>query len=446
MTSTSTKLEPCFLTAAEAAAKIKACTLTSEALVRSCLDRIAARDADVKAWLYLDPDYAVRQAREIDKRPATHPLHGLPFGVKDVMDTADMPTTQNSGFYQGHRPTKDAACVAIVRQRGSVVLGKTDTVEYASNGRRAATRNPYNLAHTPGGSSSGSGAAVGDFQVPLAFGTQTAGSHIRPASFNGIYGLKPTWGIVSREGFKQFSVSLDTVGWYGRGVDDLALVASAFELEGMGDTVAAEASSLRVAYCETPFWDKAEAATHQAMETAAHRLEKAGATIIPLRLSPAFARLHDAQMTVMHGEGRWAFLPEYLVQKGDLQSELLLTATGQRGVTPQSMIAAYDLAASCRREFDALFGDFDVVLTPAAAGEAPAGVNFVGDYVFNGFWTLLHVPCLAIPTTTGSQGLPVGIQLVGPRMSDARLIAIARALAPVIDTEAEERLFRLRAA
>ena len=440
------KPEPCFLTASQAASAIKTGALTSEALVRSCLDRIEARDPDVKAWLHVDPDYAIRQAREIDKRPAVHPLHGLPFGVKDIMDTADMPTTQNAAFYQDHRPTLDAACVAIVRKLGSVILGKTDTVEYASNGRKAATRNPFNLAHTPGGSSSGSGAAVGDFQVPLAFGTQTAGSLIRPASFNGVYGLKPSWGVVSREGVTQFSTLLDTVGWYGRSVDDLELVASAFQLPGLGDVGAPSPSALRVAFCETPYWERAEPASRIATETAAKRLSEAGAKVQRLGLPEAFAGLADAQATVMYGEGRAAFLPQYLIEKDAMHPEFVLTAAGKRGVTPERLREAYDLADTCRRQFDALCSDFDVVLAPAAAGEAPEGLHTVGDWIFNGFWTLLHVPCLAVPATKGAKGLPIGIQLVGPRLSDARLLAIAGTLAPLIDVEGEGRLKSLLAA
>src|SRR5258705_4282061 len=208
-------MEPCFLTAADAAVRIREKTLTSETLVRSCLERIAARDAEVRAWTHIDPAYAIAQARELDKRPPMGPLHGLPFGVKDMIDTADMPTTYNSPLYQGHRPAKDAGCVAVVRQCGAVILGKTDTVEFAAGGRKALTRNPHNLAHTPGGSSSGSGAAVASYMTPLAFGTQTGGSHIRPASFNGAYGLKPTWGAVTREGAKLPSALSATIGWCG---------------------------------------------------------------------------------------------------------------------------------------------------------------------------------------------------------------------------------------
>src|SRR5215510_13126774 len=220
-------MQPYQLTASEAAALIAARKLSCEELTRSCLARIAARDATVRAWLHLDPDLAIRNARERDKLPAKGGLHGLPFGVKDVIDTVDMPTTQNSPIYPGAMIGRDAACVAVVRHSGALILGKTDTVEFASGGRKALTRNPFNPAHTPGGSSSGSGAAVGDFHVPLAFGTQTAGSHIRPASFNGIYGIKPSWQLVSREGLRMASITLDTVGWYGRSIDDLILVGTA---------------------------------------------------------------------------------------------------------------------------------------------------------------------------------------------------------------------------
>src|SRR5258707_3361367 len=222
-------MEPCFLTAAAAAKKISEGTLTSETLVRSCIARIEQRDPQIKAWLHVDKAKAIATEREIDKRPPKGLLHGIPFGIKDMIDTEDMPTTYNSPCYWQHRPAKDAVCVAVARHSGSVILGKTDTVEFAAAGRKAATRNPHNLAHTPGGSSSGSGAAVGDCQVPLAFGTQTGGSLIRPASFNGVYGLKPTWGVVSREGAKQYSNTLDTIGWYGRSVADLSLGAKAFQ-------------------------------------------------------------------------------------------------------------------------------------------------------------------------------------------------------------------------
>ncbi|WP_128562868.1 amidase [Methylobacterium crusticola] len=430
-------MEPCFLTASEAAARIREGRLTSERLVRSCLERIAVRDPDVKAWLHVDPRAAIAAAREADKQPARSRLHGLPFGVKDVIDTGDMPTTYNSANWQGYRPAKDAACVGVVRASGAVILGKTDTVEFAAAGRKAATRHPRNAGHTPGGSSSGSGAAVADHQVPLAFGTQTGGSHIRPASFNGIYGLKPTWGSVSREGAKVYANSLDTIGWYGRSVADLALVAEAFRLDGVGATAPVAAPQITVALCRTPYWPKIEPAGEAAFAAAAERLGRAGIAVRELALPAAFGELYDAQTTIMFGEGRAAFLDEYLIQGARLGPDFVARAENARGIGPRQMIEAHDLAAACRREFEALVGA-DVVLAPAAPGEAPEGLHTTGDHVFNAMWTLLHVPCLGVPCTTGSKGLPVGIQLVGPRYSDARLMAVAEVLAPVIDAEGRE--------
>jgi Asp-tRNA(Asn)/Glu-tRNA(Gln) amidotransferase A subunit family amidase len=432
------KLEPCFFTAAEASASIRDGSLTSEALVRSCIDRIEMRDPAIKAWLHVDKAGAIAAARERDKYPDKGPLHGIPFGVKDMIDTADMPTTYNSNCYWQHRPAKDAACVAVARHSGAVILGKTDTVEFAAAGRKAATRNPYNLAHTPGGSSSGSGAAVADWQVPLAFGTQTGGSLIRPASFNGIYGLKPTWGVVSREGAKHYSNMLDTIGWYGRSVADLSLVAKAFQIADTERDEAIDVSGLKVAFCKTPFWDKAEAGTHKAFQLAAKRLVKAGALVSDLTLSAPFGGMYEAQTTVMFGEGRASFLSEHLVHGSALHQDFVDRALNSKNITAAQLVAAYDLAAACRKEFDSLFDDIDVVLTPASTGEAPEGLHATGNHIFNAMWTLLHVPCLAIPCTFGDKGLPVGIQVVGPRFSDAKLMRIAAAIAPIIDVERKD--------
>ncbi|MCC6532371.1 MAG: amidase [Burkholderiales bacterium] len=428
-------MEPCYLSAAAAAARIRDRTLTSEALVRSCLERIEARDPEVRAWSYVDSRHAIAQARELDKRPAEGPLHGLPFGVKDVIDTLDMPTGQNSPHYVNHRPSKDAACVAVVRESGALILGKTDTVEFAAGGRKALTRNPHKLAHTPGGSSSGSGAAVADFMVPLAFGTQTGGSHIRPASFNGIYALKPTWGAVSREGAKMLSAYCDTIGWYGRCVADLALVAQAFRLRDLAAQQPVNVRALRVAMCRTPYWHKAEPAAQQALAAAAERLERAGARIHDLELPAAFDGLNDAQRTLMLGEGGTAFLPELLAHGERLHQEFRDMVENRQAISAPMMVAAYDLAAECARSFDALFGEIDVVVAPAAPGEAPQGLHTTGEWVFNAMFTIMHVPCLAIPCIRGPQGLPVGIQLAGPRFSDARLLAIGAAVAPVIDAD-----------
>jgi Asp-tRNA(Asn)/Glu-tRNA(Gln) amidotransferase A subunit family amidase len=424
-------MQPCQLTAAEAAALIQKRQLSCEEMVRSCLARITARDADVKAWLWLDPDHVIRRARELDKLPIQGPLHGLPFGVKDIIDTIDYPTTQNSPIYDGARIGRDAACVAIVRGAGALILGKTDSVEFASGGRKALTRNPYNFAHTPGGSSSGSGAAVGDFQVPLAFGTQTGGSHIRPASFNGIYGIKPTWNLLSREGVRMSSITLDTVGWYGRSVEDLILVGTAYRLAE--DTASVNVKGLRIGLCRSPVWSAIEPAGAAALETAAKRLLDAGAIVEELVLPSPFDRLPDAQDTIVTAEGGVSFLPEYTNAFDILAPDL--KAKVENSISRESLLDAYTTADTCRPVFDGLFGaSLDVVLTPSAPGEAPKGLHTTGNAIFNRMWTLLHVPCVGIPVGRGPNNLPVGVTLVGPRLTDARLLAIAKALAPIIDT------------
>ena len=444
LSATALATEPHQLTASEAAALLRTRQLSCEELLRSCLQRIGQRDPLVRAWLHLDVDMAIRAARELDKLPVKSPLHGLPWGVKDVFDTRDMPTTQNSPIYNGLQVGRDAACVAVVRHSGSLILGKTDTVEFASQGRKALTRNPFNPAHTPGGSSSGSGAAVGDFQVPLAFGTQTGGSHIRPASFNGIYGFKPTWGAVSREGLRMSSLTLDTVGWYGRSVEDLILVAEAFRLANMDDVETIAPNGLRVGLCRSPVWENIEPAGEAALLLAAKRLEAAGAIVEDLDLPSPCEGLAAAHADIGYSEGGVSFLPEY-VGAGDLLAPGLRTRVlNERGVTAEELLAAYTLADRCRPAFDGLFGpSLDVVLTPSAPGEAPEGLHTTGNAVFNSNWTLLHVPCVGIPVGRGPKGLPVGITLVGPRCSDRRLLAIAKALAPVIDTDPKSALREL---
>lgn len=430
-------MEACQLTASAAASLIKARKLGAEELVRSCLARIDARDALVRAWLHIDPERALRAAREADKRAPDGVLHGLPIGVKDVIDTRDYPTTQNSPIYPDLQVGRDAACVALARGAGAVVLGKTDTVEFASSGRKALTRNPYDPTHTPGGTSSGSGAAVADFMVPLAFGTQTSGSLIRPAAFNGIYALKPSWNRVSREGVRMFAASLDTVGWYGRCVDDLALMAQAMGIGGADSREQAVAvGELKVGLCRTPMWPHIETDGAQALESAAQRLHDAGLIVRELDLPACFAGLRAAQAVIATREAGVAFLPEYVNAHALLHENLRSKVENRTGITDRMLLDAYALADACRPQFDALFGpQLDVVLAPAAPGVAPEGLDTTGDAVFNTTWTLLHVPCVAIPAGRGRKQLPVGVQLIGPRLGEPRLLAIARALAPLIDAD-----------
>jgi Asp-tRNA(Asn)/Glu-tRNA(Gln) amidotransferase A subunit family amidase len=277
---------------------------------------------------------------------------------------------------------------------------------------------------------------VGDFQVPLGFGTQTGGSHIRPAAFNGIYALKPSWGLVSREGVRMSSMTLDTVGWYGRCVDDLILVGEAFRLPKPAAPVPADPKGLRVALVRSPAWHAIEPAGEASLMTAAQRLRDAGCIVEDFELPEPFYRLHEAHADIVQTEGGVSFLPEYLSSYGILAPDLRGKVENARGVTPEKLLASYALADSCRPAFDALFGeDFDVILTPSAPGEAPEGLHTTGNAIFQSMWTLLHVPCVAIPVGRGPRNLPIGIQIVGPRMTDTRLMQFARLLAPVIDTD-----------
>ncbi|MBK1660040.1 amidase [Paracraurococcus ruber] len=429
-------MEPWQLTAAEAAAKLQEGTLTAEALTRSCLERCAEREPITKAFSFLDTELAISNARRVDKAYTKGVLHGLPLGVKDMIDTADMPTSHNSPIYEGLRQGRDAACVGVARGEGAVVFGKTDTVEFAAGGRRALTRNPHDPTRTPGGSSSGSGAAVADGMVPIAFGTQTGGSLIRPASFNGIYALKPTHGVVNSEGAKRYSHTLDTIGWYGRSVADLKLVAQAFRLFDLDKPLGKTVRQLRIGLCRGPNWAQAAEESQAATLLAGKRLAAAGAMVEEVELPAPFLDINEAHRVILLGEGRGAFLPEYLTHHALLHEDFRERVENSTGITAKAQVAAHDLSAECRKLFDALFPGFDAVLTPAAAGEAPVGRQDTGNPVFNSMWTLLHVPCLAIPCTKGPNGMPVGVQIIGPRYGDAALLEVAALAAPVVDAGA----------
>ncbi len=425
-------MPPHRLTAAAASALIADGRLRVEDLARSCLARIAEREPSIRAWSWLDPEQVLRNARELDKTPRIGPLHGIPVAVKDVFDTADMPTQHNSPLYVGHRPGQDAACVATLRAAGALIFGKTDTTEFAAGGRWAATGNPHDPRHSAGGSSSGSGAAVADCHVPLSLGTQTGGSLIRPASFNGTFALKPTWSTVSREGAKLYSATLDTVGWYGRSVADLRLLADLYDLPGEPAESVPPMAGLRIALCHSPVWSHAEAATREALAEAARRLAAAGATVTPLELPDIFALLPtEHHKAVLHGEGRGAFLSLYRAHGGRLHDDFQGRATNREAITPAQLRAAYDTAAQARAAFDAIAAGFHAVLTPSATGTAPEGRN-PGNPIFNQMWTLLHVPCVNVPGLTAANGLPVGVTLTGPRFADHALLDVAERVAPLL--------------
>jgi amidase len=408
------------------AADIAAGTLTCEAALRVCLERIAAREPEVQAWQHLDPDAALAAARALDRMPSRGMLHGVPLGVKDVIDTADMPTTYGSPLYAGNRVAQDAACVAISRAKGALILGKTVTTEFAfvSPGK---TRNPHNPGHTPGGSSSGSAAAVGAGMVPFAFGTQTSGSVIRPASFCGVVGYKPSFGLIERYGVKTLASSFDTVGILADDVGDAAfLAAAAGERPALAGLEPGRA--LRVGLYRTPQWDRAEPATRAALDRAARAFRDAGCDVqdVAVDTEPDHLDLHEA---VMDWDVPRAFSFERLFHRDRLteRTQEMLAVLESRASLERYEAACQGMARA-RAALPTLFGDCDVLLTPAAPGEAPAGLGSTGDPTFNRGWTMLHVPCVTVPTGAGPGGLPVGAQLVGRVGDDARVLSAAMRL------------------
>lgn len=418
------------LTATEALQAMDGGRLSAVVLAASCLDRTTEREWQVRAWSHLNPGLVRDQARGREATERRGLLHGIPIGIKDVILTRDMPTQHNSELYQGSHPVLDAACVSTLRAAGAVIFGKTDTVEFAATGRRALTRNPHDLTRTPGGSSSGSAAAVADGHVPIALGTQTGGSIIRPASYCGVWALKPTWGLVSREGVRQFAPTLDTVGWFARSADDLSLLLRLF-----GEAQITEPFSLcgaRIAICRTPMWDQAEPATRTAITTAEAQLQAAGAIVTDLSLPAPFDRLPELHTRIMRAEGGVSFLPEYRMHGDGLEQSLRDMVLNKDGTSRAELLEAYDIAAACRPQFDELASGYDAILTPSTTGEAPVGLTVTGSLIFNGLWTLLHVPCVNIPGLRGPTGLPVGLTLTAPRFSDARLVMIARAVGALL--------------
>ncbi|OAA78437.1 glutamyl-tRNA(Gln) amidotransferase subunit A [Akanthomyces lecanii RCEF 1005] len=431
------------LTAAEVLGYIRTGDLTVEQYVRALLDRIAERDSQVRAWAYLDRDYVLEQARALDAVPLEQrgPLHGMPIGVKDVIYTKDMPTQFNSSAYKGNFPKVDAAPITLLRAAGALLLGKTTTTEFAATGEGPATRNPHDLSRTPGGSSSGSGASVGDFQVPVALGTQTGGSVIRPASFNGTYGFKPTWGRISREGLKFFSVTYDTLGFFTRGIDDLVLLADAFGLHDDSSLPASARLSsldsvdgLRLALFRTMMWPHAGPGTRAAVDDAVALLRARGATVEDVELPAEFDQLPAWYDVVLAVEGGTAFLPEYRANRAHLGALLVGYAETSGGYSHRAYLEAVDGIAALRPKMDAVLAGYDAVLTPSTPDEAPIG-STTGSYLFCKVWSALHVPVLNMPGFQGAHGMPIGLSLVAPRFKDAQLLAVAAPVAAIFEAE-----------
>jgi Asp-tRNA(Asn)/Glu-tRNA(Gln) amidotransferase A subunit family amidase len=396
--------------------------VTAADAVERCLDAVDVWEPVVLAWARLDRDGARRHARGADG-----PLCGVVLGVKDIFDTADLPTDYGSPIYAGHRPRGDAGVVAQLRAGGAVVLGKTATTEFALF-HPGATTNPHRATHTPGGSSSGSAAAVATGMADVALGTQTAGSVIRPASFCGVFGYKPTFGTVTAAGVKPVAPSLDTVGWFARDTDVLDRVRVAVTGRRPAPQLGAPP---RFGLLRTEQWLDADVDARDAVERAARAAAAAGATVVEVDMPAALDGLAAEQVVVMTYEAARSLAWEHHVHGDRLSPSLRRILEQGDAVDPAEYDRVTARAATARAACDALFDEVDALLTLAAAGEATEGLGHTGDPRFARLWTLLGVPTVSVPGQTGSTGLPIGVQLVGRHRADASLLACADWLAAV---------------
>ncbi len=431
---------PHTLTATEAAQAIASRRLCSVDLVKSCLARIEQTDPEIRAWAHLDADAALAQAVECDRIRAaglaTGPLHGVPVGLKDIIDTVDMPTQRGTPIFAGRQTDRDARIVEHLREAGAVIMGKTVTTELAFV-HANETRNPHDPDHSPGGSSSGSAAAVAAQHVPLAVGTQTNGSVIRPASFCGVFGFKPTRGVISREGLLQTSVSLDQIGCFGRSLADVALLTDAISgydqrdpcslgrpLPDMGAGARAEAAvTPDLAWFDLPFNDRLSSDAREALEGVLGRL---GPQVTRLPAPDQLANLVAVQARI-HEYEICQHLAETFEGHWDALSETLRPIiTRGRQISIDAYQDALAVKTSAETFFDDFFAEFDAIVAPAASGEAPRFGGGTGDPIFSTVWTLAGLPCVTLPLLAGEKGLPVGVQLIGPAEKDDRLLRTAR--------------------
>ena len=413
------------LSATEIVSKIAAGETTCEAVVRDCIARISARDGVVKAWVNFDAEIALGQARALDGASARGPLHGVPIGLKDTIDTFDMPTEMGSPIYRGNRPRADAACVALLRRAGAVILGKTATCEFAGSAPPQTT-NPHNATHTPGGSSSGSAAAVADHMVPAALGTQTGGSILRPSSFCGIFGYKPTYNTINKMGVWPAADSIDTIGWLARSIDDMEMLTAVLRMQ-TPQQPRKFSGSPRIGVWRTDLWDAAQPESKAAVEEAAKKLGKAGAAVRDVELPDAFNGLHViARSTIAFYERAACMAFAWDHHREKLSPQMQRYIENGLKISRDEHVAGMKRVDDCRVLLGPVFDKYDVLLVPCVPGEAPKGLGATGDPSMQAIWTALHTPTMTLPTHRGPNNLPVGIQLVAQRYDDDRLFACAR--------------------
>ncbi len=413
------------LSATDAAKLLATGETSAEALTKACLDRIIARNDDVGAFVHVDPEFSIREAQQADRETPKSPLHGIPFAVKDVIDTKDFPTERGTAIHKGRRPSVDAKCVSLMREAGAVLLGKLVTTEYAMFTPNE-TRHPHNLEHTAGGSSSGTGAAVADNMVPIAFGNQTAGSLIRPAAFCGVYGFKPTHGTTDGAGILPLQLYFDTLGYMARDVEDIqhfyGIVSGESKLETWPHV-----RPPKIGFCQTYQWDFAEPASRQALHDTAEQLAQNGAEVLPFSLPEAYAGLVAVHRAVLYHGISQSLADDYENSRSLMSDGLIGVVEEGQAYSGGQFAEAFAIAEQCRASVNDCFGDFDAIICPSAPGEAPRGRE-TGSPIFQVSWTLLGVPCLNLPIGTGPNGLPLGVQLIGRRYDDSRLLALGKFL------------------
>jgi Asp-tRNA(Asn)/Glu-tRNA(Gln) amidotransferase A subunit family amidase len=437
------------LSATQAIGKIRNGEITSEELVQAYLDRIEKVDGDIEAWAHLSPEYALDQARRLDSQRQAGgpvgPLHGIPVGVKDIFDTASLPTENGTVLDSGRQPMENSRVVSLLQEAGAVIMGKTVTTELAVFGP-GKTRNPHNPKHTPGGSSSGSAAAVASYMVPLAVGTQTNGSVIRPASFCGVVGFKPSHGLIPRTGILAQSPWLDTVGVFARSVEDAAMIAEVLVAHDSSDAdttararpplseIAAEEPPMTpiLAFAKTAVWDQADKETQDAFDELVVFLSE---ECEELHLPEPFERAVDLHGTIMKADLAKSFA-RYYERGQDKLTDILkgMIEDGQK-ITAVDYNKAVDGRELLNDGLGGVFDRFDAIITPATVGEAPAGLGSTGRPTFNSLWTYCGTPAITLPLMQGPNGLPLGAQLVGRRGDDARLLRTARWLTARVAAE-----------
>ena len=420
--------QPYELTACEAVEQLRKKNLSAVELVTSCLDRIEALDGTIAAWTYVDRDGALARAKAVDATPGDGAMRGVPIGIKDVIETADMPTEYGTPIFAGWKPATDAACVARAKSVGAIVLGKHVTQAFAC-GAPVRTANPLNPDHTSGGSSSGSVAAVAAKMVPVAFGTQSASSLIRPASYNGLVGMRPSVGLISTTGFKPFTASFDTIGLLGRRVDDVELLWTS-QL-GVPFTPGRKPSKrLKIGICRPPWLDRAEPSALAAIDKAERCFGEAGAEVREIVLPASYPHLLELHEQIHDFEGSRSYAYEYDHHRDQLDNRVKGLIERGRALSGETYLDAMAQARKARAEFPDVIGDCDAIVTAAAPGEAPKGYRalgerfeIMGDPAQSRAWTLLQVPVVTVPCHKGPAGLPVGVQLIGRFGSDLALLS-----------------------